>query len=152
MKPMKVVAAIAVGMALLAAAAVLFSGGWSWVKTVVTQDDRPNCSAGRFQIESHSGRTESRRLIVTAKVRNNNAIACGVQVTVALKDTGGRQVAIEQLWVAGVSNIPAGATHDFPIYFSPEVSSQAAGGAYDIKPIKCQDLASAVSRLGRSLQ
>ena len=32
-------------------------------------------------------------------------------VSVAAKDKAGKQLSIEQLWVAGVANMPAGATH-----------------------------------------
>ena len=130
---MKLMKVIAVGTASLAVAAILFASGWSWIKSVVSQDDIPMCNAGKFEIESHSARTEGTRIIVTA-VRNNNPIACGVQVSVAVKDAAGKQIAIEQLWVAGVSNIPAGATQSFPVYLSPEVSAQAVGD-FDIKPI-----------------
>ena len=77
-------------------------------------------------------------MIVTGAVRNNNAIACGVRVSVAVKDEAGKVIAIEPLWVAGVDNIPAGATHSFPVYLSPGVTKQAQGGDYDIKPIEAR--------------
>lgn len=135
MKPTKVILIVGLGAASLAVAAFLLASGWSWIESVVTQDDTPKCSAGNFEIESRSARTEGTRITVTATVRNNNPIACGVQVAVAVKDKSGKQVAIEQLWVAGVGNIPAGATHSFPVYLSPEVSAQAEGGDYEIRPI-----------------
>lgn len=134
MKLMKVIAVVGVGATSLAVAAFLLASGWSWVRSVVAQDDIPVCTASKFEVESHSARTVGQRIIVTAAVRNNNPIACGVQVSVAVKDAAGKQIAIEQLWVAGVSNIPAGATQSFPVYLTPEVSAQA-GGDYDIKPI-----------------
>ncbi|CAN7779220.1 hypothetical protein LJR084_008087 [Variovorax sp. LjRoot84] len=132
---MKAIAVVGVGTAaLLVVAAIFFAGGWSLNEAVVTQDDISMCSAGKFEIESRSARTEGGRIVVTAAVRNKNSIACGVQVSVAMKDKAGKQIAIEQLWVAGVGNIPAGATHSFPVYLSPEVSKQAEGGDYDIRP------------------
>ena len=119
MKPMKVIAIVGAAMVSLAVAAFLFAAGWSWVKSVVAGDDTPTCS---FEVESHSALTERVRIIVTTAVRNNNSAACGLQVSVAVKDKAGKQIAVEQLWVSGVSNIPAGATHSFPVYLSPEVS------------------------------
>jgi hypothetical protein len=133
MKMMKVIAAVGVGAAALAAAAILFASGWSWIKSAVTQDDMPACSTSQFQVESHSARTVGQRIILTALVRNNNPVACGVQVSVAVKDAAGKQIAIEPIWAAGVSNIPAGATQSFPVYLSIEVSAQAVD--YEIKPI-----------------
>jgi hypothetical protein len=133
MKPMKVIAAVGVGVASLAVAAVLVATGWSWIKSVV--DDTPTCSAGKFEVESHSARSEGVRIIVTAAVRNNNPVACGLQVSVAVKDKTGKQIAVEQLWVGGVTNIPAGATHSFPVYLTPEVSKEAEGGDFEIRPI-----------------
>ncbi|RZL90872.1 MAG: hypothetical protein EOP82_14365 [Variovorax sp.] len=121
--------------ALIAVAFILFAGGRWLIREVAIQDDASTCTAGKFEIESRSARSESRRIIVTAAVRNNNPIACGVQVSVAVKDKAGKQVAIDQLWVAGVGNIPAGATHEFPVYLTPEVSEQAEGGDFDITPI-----------------
>ena len=139
MKLMKVIAVVGVGTAaLLAVAAIFFASGGSLIKAVVTQDDISICSAGKFEIESRSARTEGGRITVTAAVRNNNSIACGVQVSVAVKDGAGKQIAIEQLWAAGASNIPAGATHSFPVYLSPEVSKPAEGGDYDIRPINAR--------------
>ena len=136
MKLMKAIAVFGAGTAaLLAVALLLFAGGRSLIRAVVVQDDAPTCTPGKFEIESRSARSESGRIIVTAAVRNNNPIACGVQVSVAVKDKAGNQVAIDQLWVAGVGNIPAGATHDFPVYLTPGVSKQAEGGDYDITPI-----------------
>lgn len=134
MKPIKVAAVVSAGVASLAVAAILVSTGWSWIESVVV-DDTPSCSAGKFEVESHSARTEGVRIIVTAAVRNNNPVACGLQVSVAVKDKAGKQIAVEQLWVEGVSNIPAGATRSFPVYLSPEVSKQAEGGDFDIRPI-----------------
>ena len=61
-----------------------------------------------------------------------------MQVSVAVKDGAGKQIAIEQLWVAVVSNIHAGATHSFPVYLSPEASKQAEGGDYDVRPINAR--------------
>jgi hypothetical protein len=135
MKPMKLIAVVGASVASLAVAAVLFAVGWSRVKAVVTQDDTTTCSAGKFEVESHSARTEGVRIIITAAVHNNNRIACGLQVSIAVKDKAGKQIAIDQLWVGGVSNIPAGATYSFPVYLSPEVSKQAEGGDFDIEPI-----------------
>ena len=136
MKLMKAIAVVGVGTAaLLAVAAIFFTSGWSLIKAIFTQDDLPMCSAGKFEIVSHSARVEGGRMVVTAAVRNNNSIACGVRVSVAVKDEAGKVIAIEPLWAAGVDNIPAGATHSFPVYLSPEVSMQAKGGDYDIKPI-----------------
>ena len=134
MKPMKVVTVVGAGVASLAVAAILVATGWSWIESVVL-DDTPSCSAGKFEVESHSARTEGVRIIVTAAVRNNNPVACGLQVSVAVKDKAGKQIAVEQLWVEGVSNIPAGATRSFPVYLSPEVSKLAEGGDFDIRPI-----------------
>lgn len=136
-KPMKAIAVVGVGAAaLLAVAAVFFTSGWSLIKSVFTQDDLPTCTAGGFEIESRSARVEGGRMIVTGAVRNNNAIACGVRVSVAVKDEASKVIAIEPLWVAGVDNIPAGATYSFPVYLSPGVTKQAQGGDYDIKPIE----------------
>ncbi len=133
MKPIKIIAVVGAGMASLAVAAFLFDAGRSWIKSVV--DDTPTCSAGKFEVESHSARTEGVRIILTTAVRNNNPVACGLQVSVAVKDKTGKQITVEQLWVGGVTNIPAGATHSFPVYLSPEVSKQAEGGDFDIRPI-----------------
>src|SRR6516225_587221 len=105
MKPMKVIAVVGAGVASLAVCAILVATGWSWIKSVV--DDTPTCSAGKFEVESQSARTEGVRIIVTAAVRNNNPVACGLQVSVAVRDRAGKQVAVEQLWVGGVTNIPA---------------------------------------------
>jgi len=138
MKPMKVIGVVLVSAALLAIAAILIASGWSWIKTVVVEGDTPMCSADNFHVESRSAHTEGVRTTVTATVRNNNPVACGVQVSVASKDKAGKQVAIEQLWAAGVGNIPAGATHTFPVYLSPEVSKQAEGGDFDVKPINAR--------------
>ncbi|HSV57335.1 MAG TPA: hypothetical protein VLJ19_00440 [Variovorax sp.] len=133
MKLMKVIAVVGVGAASVAVAAVLFVSGWQWIRSVVAQDDIPVCTAGKFEVESHSARAVGQRTIVTVAVRNNNPVACGVQVSVAVKDGEGKQIAIEPLWAAGVSNIPAGATQSFPVYLSIEVSARAVD--YDIKPI-----------------
>jgi hypothetical protein len=133
MKPVKVIAVVGWVAASLAVAAILAAAALSWIKSVV--GDTPTCSADKFAVESHSARTEGVRTIVTAAVRNNNPAACGLQVSVAAKDKAGKQVAIEQLWVGGVTNIPAGATYSFPVYLTPEVSKQAEGGDFDIKPI-----------------
>lgn len=122
-------------VAILVVAAVLFVGGRWLIQAVVMQDNSATCSPDKFQIVSRSARTESRRTILSAVVRNDNPVACGVQVSVAAKDKAGKQIAIEQLWAAGVGNIPAGTTHTFQIYLSPEVSGQAEGGDYDIRPI-----------------
>jgi hypothetical protein len=135
MKPMKFIAIVGAGMASLAVAAFLFAIGWSWIKSVVAGDDTPTCSAGKFEVESHSARTEGVRIIVTATVRNDNPVACGLQVSVAVKDKAGKQIAVEPIWVGGVTNIPAGASHSFPVYLSPEVSKQAEGGDFDVRPI-----------------
>jgi hypothetical protein len=136
-KLMKAIAVVGVGAAvLLAVAATFFGSGWSLIKSVFTHDDFSACSVGGFEIESRSARVEGGRMIVTGAVRNKNAIACGVRVSVAVKDEAGKVIAIEPLWVAGVDNIPAGATHSFPVYLSPEVTKQAQGGDYDIKPIE----------------
>lgn len=124
--------------AILAVGAIFFNSAWPLIRTAFTPDGAPVCSAGKFEIESHSARTEGGRMVVTAAVRNNNANACGVRVSVAVKDEAGKVVANEPLWVAGVYNIPAGATHSFPVYLSPEVSRQAQGGGYDIKPIEAR--------------
>lgn len=136
MKLRKAIIGVGVGTAaILAIAAIFFTNGWSLIRSVFTQDDPPICSAGGFEIESRSARVEGGRMIVTGAVRNNNSIACGVRVSVAVKDEAGKVIAIEPLWVAGVDNIPAGATHSFPVYLSPEVTKQAQGGDYDIQPI-----------------
>ena len=133
MKLMKVIAVVGVGAASLALAAVLFTTAWSWIRSLIAQDAIPVCSAGKFEVESHSARTVGQRTVVTVAVRNNNPAACGVQVSVGVRDAAGKQIAIESLWAAGVSNIPAGATQSFPVYLSIEVSAQAVD--YDIKPI-----------------
>jgi len=132
---MKALTVLGASTAVLLTIAGTFFGGKWLIKEVATQDDISTCSADKFQIESRSARTESRRIILTAVVRNNNAVACGVQVSVAAMDKAGKQIAIEQIWAAGVSNIPAGGTHSFPVYLSPEVSKQAEGGDYDIRPV-----------------
>lgn len=134
MKLMKVIAVAGIAAASLAVGAVLFTTGWSWISALVAQENE--CSAGKFAVESHSARTEGQRTVVTVAMRNNNPVACGVQVSVAVKDAAGKQVAIEALWAAGVSNIPAGATQSFPVYLSIEASAQAAD--YDIKPINAR--------------
>jgi hypothetical protein len=133
MKPTKVLAVVGASVASLAVAAILAAAGWSWIKSAI--DDAPTCSAGKFEVESQSARTEGVRIIVTAAVRNNNAVACGVQVSVGVKDKAGKQIAIEQLWVGGATNIRAGTTYSFPVYLTPEVSKQAEGGDFDIRPI-----------------
>ena len=133
MKLMKIIAVVGVGAASLAVAAVLLANGWSWIRSVVAQDEIPVCTASKFEVESHSARAVGQRTIVTVAVRNNNSVACGVQVSVAVKDAAGKQVAIESLWAAGVSNIPVGATQSFPVYLSIEASAQAVD--YEIKPI-----------------
>ena len=133
MKLLKVIAIVGGGAASLPIAATLFASGWSWIRSVVAQDDIPVCSAGKFEVESHSARAVGQRTIVTVAVRNNNPVPCGVQVSIAVKDAAGKQIAIESLWAAGVSNIPAGATQSFPVYLSIEVSTQAVD--YEIKPI-----------------
>jgi len=133
MKPMKVVAVVGASVASLAVAAILAAAGWSWIKSAI--DDAPTCSASKFEVESQSARTEGIRIIVTAAVRNNNAVACGVQVSVGVKDRAGKQIAIEQLWVGGATNIRAGTTYSFPVYLTPEVSKDAEGGDFDIRPI-----------------
>ena len=135
MKPMKIIAVVTAGVATLAIAAILVATGWSWIKSVVTQDDTSTCSTGKFEVESHSARTEGARIIVTATVRNNNPVACGLQVSVAVKDKAGKQITVDQLWVGGVINIRSGATHSFPVYLTPEVSKQAEGGDFDVRPI-----------------
>ena len=133
---MKTIAVFGAGTAaLIAASFILWAGGKWLIRAVAIQDEAQTCTAGKFEIESRSARSESRRTIVTATVRNNNPIACGVQVSVAVKDKAGKQVSIEQLWVAGVGNIPAGASHEFPVYLTPEVSRQSEGGDHDITPI-----------------
>lgn len=134
MKLMKVIAVVGAGAATLAVAAVLFASGWSWISSLIAQD--PVCSAGKFAVESHIARTAGQRTIVTVAVRNNNPMACGVQVSVAVRDAAGKQIAIESLWAGGVGNIPAGATQNFPVYLSIEVSAQAV--EYDIKPINAR--------------
>jgi hypothetical protein len=132
---MKAIAVFGAGAAaLIAVSFILLAGGRWLIREVAIQDDAQTCTADKFEIESRGSRSESRRIIVTATVRNNNPIACGVQVSVAVKDKAGKQVSIEQLWVAGVGNIPAGATHEFPVYLTPEVSKQAEDGDYDITP------------------
>jgi hypothetical protein len=133
MKLMKVIAVVGLVAASIAVAVVLFARGWSWIRAVVTQEDIPVCTAGKFEVESHSARAVGQRTIVTVAVRNNNPVACGVQVSVAVKDADGKQIAIESVWAAGVSNIPAGATQSFPVYLSIEASARAV--EYDIKPI-----------------
>ena len=133
MKLMKVIAVVGLVAASIAVAVVLFARGWSWIRAVVTQEDIPVCTAGKFEVESHSARAVGQRTIVTVAVRNNNPVACGVQVSVAVKDADGKQIAIESVWAAGVSNIPAGATQSFPVYLSIEASVRAV--EYDIKPI-----------------
>jgi len=133
MKPMKVVAVVGASVLSLAVAVVLFGIVSSWIESVV--EDTPVCSADKFEIESHSARSEGVRIIVTAAVRNNNPVACGVQVSVAVKDKVGKQVTVEPLWVGGVTNIPAGTSYTFPVYLSPEVSKDAEGGDFDIRPI-----------------
>ena len=138
MKLTKAIVVVFGAAALLALAGLFLASGWPLIKAVFTPDDLPRCSAGKFGIESHSARVESRRLIVTAVVRNNNAVACGVRVNLAVKDEAGKVVANEPLWAAGVDNIPAGATYSFPVYLSPEVSKQAQDGGYDIKPIEAR--------------
>ncbi len=133
MKLMKVIAILGVGTAALALAAILLASGWPWIKALVMQDDALACSTAKFEVESQSARAVGQRTIVTVVVRNDNPVACGVQVSVAVKDGDGKQVAIESLWAAGVSNIPAGATQSFPVYLSIEASARAVD--YDIKPI-----------------
>lgn len=83
---MKLIAVVGVGAASPAVATILSVSGWSWVKAVVRQDDVPVCSASKFEVVSHIARPEGTRIIVTAAVRSNNSIACGVQVSVAVKD------------------------------------------------------------------
>ena len=133
MKPLKIIAVVGAGVASLAVGTILVATGWSWIRSIV--DDTPTCSAAKFKVEGQSARTEGVRIIVTAAVRNNNPVACGLQVSVAVKDRAGKQIAVEQLWVGGVTNIPAGATHSFPVYLTPEVSKQAEGGDFEIRPI-----------------
>ena len=133
MKLMKVIAVVGLVVASIAVAVVLFARGWSWIRSVVAQDDTPVCTASKFEVESHSARAVGQRTIVTVAVRNNNPVACGVQVSVAVKDGDSKQIAIESLWAAGVSNIPAGAIQSFPVYLSIEASARAVD--YDIKPI-----------------
>ena len=95
---MKAIAVLGVGAAaLLAVAANFFANEWSLTGAIVNQDDISKCSAGKFEVESRSARTEGGRIVVTAAVRNNNSVACGVQVSVAMKDKAGKQIAIEQL-------------------------------------------------------
>jgi hypothetical protein len=136
MKLTKVIVAVGIGVASLAVTAVLVITGRSWISSFIAQDNASECTARKFAVESHSARAVGQRTIVTVAVRNHNPVACGVQVSVAVRDAAGKQVAVESIWAAGVSNIPAGATQSFPVYLSIEVSAQAVD--YDIKPINAR--------------
>ena len=125
----------ACAIAVFAVAAFFYTAGWPLIRSAFVADAAPACSADKFEIESHSGRLEGGRLVITGAVRNNNSSACGVQVNVAIKDGAGKVFANESLWVAGVYNILPGKTQSFPLYLPREVSKQAQDNGYDIRPI-----------------
>ena len=76
-----------------------------------------DCSPDKFVITSKSPRIEKGAILVmTVQVRNDNPVACGVQVTVETGAADGTVVGSQQAWLAGVQDIPAGQTYSADVY------------------------------------
>lgn len=93
------------------------------------------CAASRFAVVSKSERVEAGRIVITAAVRNDNDKACGVQINLQVFDKAGQLRGVEQPWVAGVQNIPAGAQHSFDVILPAQLSKIGGEGSYSIDPM-----------------
>jgi hypothetical protein len=73
------------------------------------------CSASRFSILSDKGSVEYGFMTVVGRVRNDNAIACGVQMKLDVMDKADALLDTNESWPASVSNIAPGATYSFKL-------------------------------------
>ena len=76
----------------------------------------PQCSADKFVIVSKTGRMDDQFLYVVGKVRNDNPVACGVQLKMEVYDKAKNLIDTRESWPASISNIAAGSTYSFKMH------------------------------------
>lgn len=97
-----------------------------------------SCTPDAFEVISKTGRIEAKHLVITSEVRNDNAMACGVQVSIETFDAKGARVGVSTPWPAGSDNIPAGGTRAFDYILSGEETRLIEGGTYTVAPLRAR--------------
>lgn len=92
------------------------------------------CDADKFEIVSKTGRMDADYLYVVGKVRNNNAVACGVELKVDLYDRARNLIDTDESWPASTTNIKAGESYSFKLMMRRERGVTS----YSVDPVRAR--------------